>query len=182
MYYIVSLILLIVAVIGLISSLKYPKKVAEKNNKFADLLKKTGFIESKRIEFWDNVLFVDDISKQWCVKSPKDTTTRIYNFSDLVSYKFCEERDDVISGNTLNVLLSGKASDEIGAIAASAGSRKIQHKLKTFKLIITTNELQNPRIVINFTSGRIPRNYYNRHVDQVANNMSDTLSYIRRNS
>ncbi|EPR11497.1 hypothetical protein L323_11885 [Ruminiclostridium papyrosolvens C7] len=121
---------------------------------FADLLIKTVFIECKRVEFWDNVLFVDNVSKLWCVKGPKDITPRIYRFSELVSYEYYRTSEDVISGNTLNVLLGGKASGEIGAIAAGAGSRKIQNYTKTLKLVIFLKELNNSRIVINLTSNK----------------------------
>ncbi len=182
MYYKVSLILIVICIIRLVFIFKAPKKIAKKNNQFADILKKTGFVESKRVEFWDNVLFVDDVSKLWCVKGPKEITPKIYKFSELVSYNYYETSEDVISGNSLDVLLAGKAYGEIGAIAASAGSKKIHHYTKTLKLVIFLNELNNSRIVINLTSNRIPRNYYNKYIDQVVDNMNDTLNYIRRNS
>ena len=156
------------------------KKTSEKNKQFSEKLKALGFSESKRIESGGNILFVDDVTKKWCLKSGFESVPKIYNYSDLNEFEVYEDGESIAKGRMGSALVGGLLFGVVGAVVGGSRSKSIKNTCSVLQLRIRINDLNCPEKIINFITTKTKKDsiLYKSNFE-TAKNMAATLSYIQ---
>lgn len=173
-------VIIIIAIVLLV----FGFKTAIKNNKvFSERLNATGFIESKCIVTNGNKLAVDDVSKQWYLKTAKDFCPKIYKYSDLNEFEVYEDGESIAKGRAGSALVGGLLFGVVGAVVGGSRSKGNNNICSVLQLRIRVNDLQNPEKVINFISTKTKKDsvIYKTNFEK-AKNIAATLSYIQNQS
>lgn len=97
-------------------------------------------------------IFIDNTNKKF-IYQKDNTYSKLYNFSDLISYEVYENGKSQVEGTAGTALIGGAFFGLGGLIVGSNVSRDIYEKCNQLKLIIRLNDIQNPQIVITYLEG-----------------------------
>ena len=185
----------IVILVLFVAMIRYEsKKSIEASQKLSDKLAEIDFTISKQAD----VLYVDDIKKQWFIQRGNfnGILPKICNYSDLIEFEVLEDGGSIakgttkgkVSGKTGSAIVGGLLFGPVGAVIGASGKRKTSSKTTTvtkntctsLSVNITVNDLQSPRIGISLITSEVGKEtaiYYN--AISSAKNIAATLAYIQ---
>lgn len=92
---------------------------------------------------------IDNTNKKFIYKKDK-VYSKIFNFSDLISYEVYENGKSQVQGRAGAALIGGAFFGLAGLVVGSSMSRNISEKCNQLKLIIRLNDFECPQIVITY--------------------------------
>jgi len=175
-YGMIAALIIVIAIVLIVFGIKTGIK---SNKEFSEKLKATGFIESKCVVANGNTLSVDDVSKQWYLKTAKDIYPKIYKYADLNEFEVYEDGESIAKGRAGSALVGGLLFGVVGAVVGGSRSKKSNNICSVLQLRVRVNDLQNPEKIINFISTKIKKDssIYKTNSEK-AKNMAATLSFI----
>ncbi len=176
----VAVVILLILALIIVSVVISGKNTKKKNNQFSEQLKAANFTESKRIEIGGNILFVDDVAKQWCLKTSFNIQPKIYQYSDLNEFEVYEDGESIAKGRVGSALVGGVLFGVVGAVVGGARSKQISNTCTKLQLRVRVNDLNNPEWIVNFISTKTKKDSFVYKTNfELAKKMAATLSYIQ---
>ncbi|MDF2685236.1 MAG: hypothetical protein K0S55_417 [Clostridia bacterium] len=168
-----------VFVLLVILAINLNKKTEEKNKNFMTKLLETGFKIDKTIAFGNNHLFIDNLSKKWCVREGQNYDIKIYDYKDLISYELVEDGNSIMKGRAGSALAGGLLFGGVGAIVGASLSKEIKSTCTILQLHIQVNNLDKPQIVMKFIQSETKKDSILYKVSmENARNMTAALAFI----
>lgn len=99
---------------------------------------------------WSSLkILIDDSNKKFIYQKGK-TLSKVYNYSDIISYEVYENGKSVIQGRAGSALIGGAFFGLGGLIVGSSMRRNVDEKCNQLKLFIRLDDLDCPQIVITY--------------------------------
>ncbi len=121
-------------------------------------LKSRGFIISKVFacgsKYITTKLYIDNTNKHFTIHTAHSSGdqgfSKIYNFSDIISYEVYENERKIVQGTTGEALLGGLFFGIQGAIIGSSVQKDISDICTQLELLIRVNDFNTPQIKLTF--------------------------------
>ncbi|MFA5715307.1 MAG: hypothetical protein WC998_06185 [Candidatus Paceibacterota bacterium] len=173
------LVIILIIVFMVIAAVVSAKNTKEGNEQYLAHLQSINFLVSKKTEFGDIALYVDDTNKKWAIKTRKNDDVKIFSYSDLTEFEVYEDGNSIAKGRAGSALVGGLLFGVVGAVVGGAGKKSISNTCKVLQLRIRVNNLYCPEIIVNFISTEIKKDSMMYRLDfEAAKNMAAILSYI----
>jgi len=141
--------------------------------------RRVSFVATKKI---GNYLYLDENKKRWLVPGSLGSIKKawIFDFSDIIEFELLENGGSVSSGGIGRAVVGGILLGGVGAVVGglSGGRSSVVNNLQ---VKITTKDMDNPAIYINFITGGASyktRDFIYKQLFKKAQNIMSTLSVI----
>jgi uncharacterized membrane protein len=172
-------VIILIFIIIIIAAVVSAKNTEEGNEQCLAHLQSINFLVSKKTEFGDIALYVDDTNKKWAIKTRRNEEVKIFGYSDLLEFEVYEDGNSIAKGRAGSALVGGLLFGVVGAVVGGAGKKSISNTCKVLQLRIRVNNLYCPEIILDFINTETKKDSFIYRTNfEIAKNMAATLSYI----
>ena len=103
-------------------------------------------------------IYIDNTNKKWAVVLDMSSIPHYYDYKDILQFELFEDGNSVIKGRAGSAVVGDLTFGTIGGIVGGSMSRKMNSFVTSIQVIITVNDMDFPKIVINIlANGRAQR-------------------------
>lgn len=124
-------------------------------------------------------IYIDDEHKKWAVVKDINSSPAYYDYKDIIQFEVFQDGGSVMKGRTGSALIGGLTWGILGATISAAGQRVIP-ACTSLQIIITVNNLSEPKITIPLVSRETNKNSSQyKNAVAYAKEVTSTLAYMQ---
>lgn len=148
--------------------------------KYKEVVLPEGFNCSKIVKLIASKFLLLDIEKENFILQDKEELSRIYKFSEILSFEVYENGESKIKGSVGNALIGAAFFGLGGAIIGSSIGKKIEDKCTQLQLLIKIDNIENPLICVDYVKNSWIKKSNEKYVEMKDNlrEVCSVLEYI----